>query len=75
MDLWKTSPCRGQNKVDFYTTLKTKFGNLMRTYLHRDIFHSFSRPTAQGKPQLKVKGKDTQNFEIIQMSITSCISV
>ena len=29
--------------------------DIMRTLLHRAIFCSFSRPRAQGKPQLKVK--------------------
>ena len=53
----QTSPRRGQNEVNLHTTIKTKFGNLMRMKLHRGIFRSFSRPRGQGKPHLKVKVK------------------
>ena len=48
-------PCWGQNKGNLHTAVKTMFGNLMRAQLHQGIFYSFSRPRAQGKPQLKVK--------------------
>ena len=52
------SPRGGQNKVHLHTTMKTKFGNLMGTQLHRDIFRSFSKPRTQEKP-VKRQNKDT----------------
>ena len=59
-------PCREQNKVNLHTTIKTKFGNLIRAWLHQGVFCSFSRSRAQGKHQVTVqnvtfksRGKDT----------------
>ena len=46
MDLWQTFPCKGQNKLNLHTAIKTKFSN---------IFCNFSRSRVQGKSQLKVK--------------------
>ena len=31
VNLWYTFPRRGQNKVNLHTTIKRKFGNLMKT--------------------------------------------